>query len=265
MKRLLGERAPQGGGELDQVDDRAPARRGRRRRGGVHRARAPRPGLAADHQPAHARTRSATSTTCRTRRARCRSASRCRTRSASAAPTAPWFSRAFERARSLRLELAPSRPLAVAIVALHAAAGAAAARRCPAGRAALLAAALLALGLAAAWSRALLRSPRSVRAHRTRTGDGAAARAGERRSASPPSAAARHVSRFMVTLAVAAPGAPHHPGHRATCSARDAFRAPAPLGALGQAARRGGGNNCRPDRRPCASVELFQSACVCGT
>ena len=37
--------------QLDQVDDRAPARRGRRHRGGVHGARDARPGRAADDQP----------------------------------------------------------------------------------------------------------------------------------------------------------------------------------------------------------------------
>ena len=38
-------------GQLDQVDDRPPARRGRRHRGGVHGARDPRPGRAADGEP----------------------------------------------------------------------------------------------------------------------------------------------------------------------------------------------------------------------
>jgi len=38
--------------DVDQVHDRAPARRGRGHRGGLHRARVARPGLAADHQPA---------------------------------------------------------------------------------------------------------------------------------------------------------------------------------------------------------------------
>ena len=38
-------------GELDQVDDRSPARRRRRHRGGVHGARGARPGRAADREP----------------------------------------------------------------------------------------------------------------------------------------------------------------------------------------------------------------------
>ena len=51
VKRAFGEHAQQARGQLDQVDDRAPARRGRRHRGGVHRARDPRPDRAADGQP----------------------------------------------------------------------------------------------------------------------------------------------------------------------------------------------------------------------
>ena len=53
--------------QLDQVDDRPPARRRRRHRGGVHRAGAARPGRAADDQHLSTRTPSAISTTCRTR------------------------------------------------------------------------------------------------------------------------------------------------------------------------------------------------------
>jgi hypothetical protein len=62
------------------------------------------------------------------------------------------------------MELAPSPRLAAAIVALHAAAAACAALVLPGGAGVLLAAAFLALGLAAAWSRALLGSRNSVRA-----------------------------------------------------------------------------------------------------
>ena len=95
------------------------------------------------------------------------------------------------------LQLSPSRPLAVLIVAAHLCAAAAAALALPGWAGGLLAAALAALGLASAWSRALLRSPRSVRA--LRFGDGAVAEL-----ASGASFALRqggHVSRFMVTLA----------------------------------------------------------------
>ena len=52
-------------GVVDQVDDRTPARRGRRHRGGVHRARDSRPGRAADDQPRRPAIRSAISTSCR--------------------------------------------------------------------------------------------------------------------------------------------------------------------------------------------------------
>ena len=63
----------------------------------------------------------------------------------------------------LRLELAPSRALAAVLVCAHGAAGACAWLVTPGAAGALLAAALLALGLAAAWSRALLASRASVR------------------------------------------------------------------------------------------------------
>ena len=51
IKRCFGEHARKAGHLLDQVDDRAPARRGRRARGRHHRARDPPPGGAADDQP----------------------------------------------------------------------------------------------------------------------------------------------------------------------------------------------------------------------
>jgi hypothetical protein len=65
--------------------------------------------------------------------------------------------------RRLRLELRPSRRLAAAIVASHAAAGACALVALPPAPGAALAAALLALGALAARSRALLGAPSSVR------------------------------------------------------------------------------------------------------
>ncbi len=65
---------------------------------------------------------------------------------------------------ALRLALSPSPRLAALIVAVHAAAALSAWAVLPGVPAILAAAALLALGLAAAWSRALLRSPSSVRA-----------------------------------------------------------------------------------------------------
>ena len=63
----------------------------------------------------------------------------------------------------LRLELAPSRRLAAAIVLAHAAAAAAVLAVSPTVTGALLALALVALGMAAAWSRGLLGAKGSVR------------------------------------------------------------------------------------------------------
>jgi hypothetical protein len=90
------------------------------------------------------------------------------------------------------------------IVGLHAAAAACAAMVLPGAAGAALAAALLALGLAAAWTRALLRSGASVRAIELEgaeatielaNGERMAARVGER----------RYVSSLAVTLPLARP------------------------------------------------------------
>ena len=102
------------------------------------------------------------------------------------------------------MELAPSPVLASAIVVLHAAAGLCVLAVMPSLPGSLLAALLLALGLATAWSRALLRSRSSVRALEL---DGAKV---ELRLASGESFAAelaerRYVTRFMVTLLVLRP------------------------------------------------------------
>jgi hypothetical protein len=103
-----------------------------------------------------------------------------------------------------RFELSPSWTLAIAIVVLHAGAAAAVFTVLPTALGAALAAALSALGLAAAWSRALLRSPESMRALafgpagitlELKNGRSFVAEVGER----------RHVSRFMVTLPVRRP------------------------------------------------------------
>jgi len=99
------------------------------------------------------------------------------------------------------LSLSPSRFLAAAIVGAHLCAAAAVLLTLPGWPGGLLGAALVALGLATAWSRALLRSPRSARTLRIE---------GERAMlelANGESVAAQpggHVSRFLVTLA---PGA----------------------------------------------------------
>ena len=103
----------------------------------------------------------------------------------------------------LRLTLSPSPRLALAIVSLHAA-GAACVLLVMGVSGAVLALALLSLGAAAAWSRALLRSGSSVRALELAgpaltialaNGDRVAARVGER----------RYVSRLAVTLPLRQP------------------------------------------------------------
>ena len=106
--------------------------------------------------------------------------------------------------RRLRVALAPSPVLASAIVVLHAAAGICVLAVMPSFPGSLLAALLLALGLATAWSRALLRSRSSVR---TLELDGAKL---ELRLAGGESFAAelaehRYVTRFMVILVVLRP------------------------------------------------------------
>jgi len=104
----------------------------------------------------------------------------------------------------LRLTLVPSPLLALMIVALHAAAAASVLAVLHGIAAALLALALFLLGLAAAWSRALLRSRASVRALEItgpaltlelRGGDRIAAQIAER----------RYVSRLAVTLPLRQP------------------------------------------------------------
>ena len=106
--------------------------------------------------------------------------------------------------RPLRLELAPSLPLAAAIVASHAVAGACAALVVDGAAAAALAAAIAAFGLSAAWSRALHRAPHSVRAMEI---EGARVtlclRSGERIPADV--GARRHVGRHMLTLPIRRP------------------------------------------------------------
>jgi hypothetical protein len=108
-------------------------------------------------------------------------------------------------ARSLKLS--PSHTLAGLIVGAHLCAGAAASVALPGWAGAVLGAALAGLGLASAWSRALLRSPRSPRAIRLGSGlspeEGAMVdlAGGE----SSPARAGGHVSRLMVTLALRRP------------------------------------------------------------
>ena len=103
-----------------------------------------------------------------------------------------------------RLELKPSSALAILIVAAHAAAGAAAYLVLPGLAGGLLAVLFLALGLAAAWSRALLRAAGSVRAiqlggpqpvFELANGDSFPAAVAER----------RYVTRYLVALRVRSP------------------------------------------------------------
>ena len=101
-----------------------------------------------------------------------------------------------------RLLLSPSPVLAGLIVAAHLCAAAAAALALPGWPGGLLAMALVSLGLASAWSRALLRARRSMRCIMLEkekatielaTGD------------SYPAEAGGHVSRLMVTLVLRDP------------------------------------------------------------
>ena len=105
---------------------------------------------------------------------------------------------------SFRLELAPSVPLAVTIVAAHAAAASCAALALPGAAGWTLGAAILGLGLAAAWSRALLRSAASVRALEIDGQTLVLHLAGGERLAAEASAR-RYVSRWFVTLPLRPP------------------------------------------------------------
>jgi len=105
---------------------------------------------------------------------------------------------------SLYLELSPSPRLAAALVALHAVAGICAVVVLPGVAGVLLAAALVGLGAAAAWSRALLRSAASVRGVEL-DGEGIALKlaSGDRFVAEP--AERLYVTRFVVALPIRRP------------------------------------------------------------
>jgi hypothetical protein len=105
---------------------------------------------------------------------------------------------------AVRFELAPSPLFAAAIISAHAAAAFATYFVMPSLAGALLALALLALGCAAAWSRALLKSPASVRALQLggttpvfdlAGGESLSAVVGDR----------RYVTRYVVTLPLGKP------------------------------------------------------------
>jgi hypothetical protein len=104
----------------------------------------------------------------------------------------------------LRLELLPSPRMAALIIAMHAAAAACVVAVVPGIAAWLLAGALVALGTASAWARALLRSPASVRAIELE-GAGATVELADGRRLAAPVSERRYVSRLAVSLALKAP------------------------------------------------------------
>ncbi|HSU63015.1 MAG TPA: protein YgfX [Burkholderiales bacterium] len=103
--------------------------------------------------------------------------------------------------RSLRLQLSPSPAFATALVALHASAALCILLVLPSVAGAALAICLMALGLAAAWSRALLKSASSVRAIELEAGGASFELAGGERFAARLTER-RYVNRFMVALPV---------------------------------------------------------------
>jgi len=105
---------------------------------------------------------------------------------------------------SARLELSASWILACAIVLAHAAAAACVYLVLPGSAGALLAAALVALGLAAGWSRGLLGAAASVRALEL-DGPKICVETKDRRRLAAELGARRHVGRWLVTLPLARP------------------------------------------------------------
>jgi hypothetical protein len=100
---------------------------------------------------------------------------------------------------ALRLELAPSRPLAALIVLAHAAAAASAYGLVKGPLGVALAIAFVALGAAAAWSRALLGAGSSVRAIELGGPEAVFELANGARLVAPV-AARRYVTRYLVAL-----------------------------------------------------------------
>jgi hypothetical protein len=100
---------------------------------------------------------------------------------------------------ALRLQLAPSRPLAALIVLAHAAAGAAVYGLIKGPLGVALAIAFVALGAAAAWSRAMLAAGSSVRAIELGGPEPVFELANGARLAAPV-AARRYVTRYLVAL-----------------------------------------------------------------
>jgi toxin CptA len=107
-------------------------------------------------------------------------------------------------ARRLRLELAPSAFLTTAVLTSHAAAALCALTVLPRGAGVLVALLLLSLGMASAWSRALLRSRSSVRALDL-VGPKLEVELASGESFPVEVAERRYVSRYMVILALRRP------------------------------------------------------------
>ena len=107
--------------------------------------------------------------------------------------------------RRLRLELAPSPRLALAIVALHGLAAACVVLLIPGAAGLALGAALGALGLAAAWARALLRSSLSVRALELEGPESVWLELANGERLSAQVSRRRHVGRLAVTLPILRP------------------------------------------------------------
>jgi hypothetical protein len=105
---------------------------------------------------------------------------------------------------ALRLPLVPSPLLALAVVALHALAAGCVLAVLSGIAAVLLASALFLLGVAAAWSRALLRSAASVRAIEI-TGSSLSLELADGSKLAAEAAERRYVSRLMVTVPLRRP------------------------------------------------------------
>ena len=105
----------------------------------------------------------------------------------------------------LRLELSPSRGLASLIAALHAAAAVSILIVLPGVAGAALAATLVALGLSAAWSRALLRSSDSVRGIELSNGPAITLNLASGARIVAEVAERRYVTRFVVALPLRRP------------------------------------------------------------
>jgi hypothetical protein len=105
---------------------------------------------------------------------------------------------------ALRLELKPSPALAAAIVAAHAAAAVAAYVAVPGPMTAVLSALLLVLGIATAWSRALLAASASIKAMEVGGAQASVELASGERFAAEV-APRRYVTRYLVALPLRAP------------------------------------------------------------